>query len=123
MDLSAVDLERFKACESVPWSIAVRIAEIEAHQNNSRFFVDGGNPIAHVRMGDDTLRSNVLTSGASAGPRHDAPIFDTIRIGSERSLDCIEGASDFQSCRVELRNPNQIRTRHALRGIRHDVHC
>src|SRR5690349_25018851 len=97
MDLSAVDLERFKAGESIAGAVAVGVAKVEAHEDDSQFFVDGGDLITHIRMGNDALGADVFTAAASAWTCHDIAVFDPISVWRKRSLNRIEVASDFQS--------------------------
>src|SRR5262245_11589916 len=102
MELTAVDLEGFKSGECIAGPVAVRIAKIEIHQNDSQFLVYGGYPIAHVRMRNDSLGSNVFTAGASTYSGHHVSILETIGVWRERCVNRIEGAADFQSDRVKL---------------------
>src|SRR5215471_18586496 len=114
MDLPAIDLERFEAGESVSWPVAVRIAEIETHQDDSEFLIHRGYPVAHIRMRNNALGSNVFTARAGTRARHHVPILEAISARGKRRLHRIEVAADLQSRRIKLRDTDEVDARHLL---------
>src|SRR5262245_33745301 len=114
MDLAAVYLERFKTREGIARSVAVRLAEIETHQDNSQFLVHGRYPIADTRMGNDALRPNVFAAGASTRTRHHVPVLESIRIWRERRLNGFKRTADLEPGRIKFCDSNQVATRHLL---------